>query len=279
MANRTRNGTTGRSAAQKTQSKGTITPDAPPKISATKDGGVAGANRRERKEEARRQREALLRKRARRRAVRIGTIAAVTILVVGLIVGIVIYRDSKPKAIVPQSQFPGLITTTDTRQWNTPNTQDMAARLKDMDMPPLGPENVTSHIHQELQILINGQQVPVPAFIGIDQTTQEFSEIHVHATDGVIHVESPTPRDFTLGNFFGVWGLNFTPTAIGGYSNGDGKELRVFVNGTQYTGDPTKMVLKAHQVIVVTFGTQAQIPSPTPKSWTQFDWANSTAGG
>src|SRR5262245_23209395 len=170
MANRTRNSASGAGAGQKTaKGRGAGTAEAPPKTSATKDGGVAGSNRKERKEEARRQREALLRKRARRRAVRIGTIAGVAVLVLALIVGIVFVNNGKTKAVVPQSKFPGLITTTDTRQWNTPNTQDLAQRLNDMNMPPLGPEVVTSHIHQHLQIFVDGKQVPIPAYIGIDQ--------------------------------------------------------------------------------------------------------------
>ncbi len=280
MANRTRNSASGTGAGQKTaKGRAAATQEAPAKISATKDGGVAGSNRKERKEEARRQREALMRKRARRRAVRIGTIAGVAVLVLAVIVGVVIWNGNKPKAVVEQSKYPGLMTTTDTREWNTPNTQDLGQRLKDMNLPPLGPESVQSHIHQELLIFVNGKQVPVPAYIGIDQASGQFSEIHVHATDGVIHDESPVPRNFTLGNFFGVWGLNFTKDGIGGYKDGDGKSLRVYVNGNQYTGDPTTMVLKPHQVIAVTFGSESQIPNPIPQSWKTFDWAKSTAGG
>lgn len=280
MANRTKNSAPGSNAGQKgTKGRGASTAEAPPRISATKDGGVAGVNRKERKEEARRQREALMRKRARRRAVRIGTIAGVAVLVLVLIVGVVVFNNGKPKAVVPQSKLPGLITTTDTRQWNTPNTQDLAQRLSDMNLPPLGPEVVTSHIHEHLDLFVDGKQVPVPAYIGIDQSSNNLSEIHVHGTDGVIHVESPKPRNFTLGNFFGVWGLSFTKDGIGGYTDGNGKALRVYVNGTQYTGDPTKMVLKPHQVIVVTFGSESEIPNPIPQSWKTFDWAKSSAGG
>ena len=86
--------------------------------------------------------------------------------------------------------------------------------------------------------------------------------------DGMtIHVESGVQRDYRLGDFFGVWGLRFTPTCIGGYCNGGGKTLRVYANGTLVTGDPRNVVLKAHEEIVVTFGTAAELPNPIPSSF------------
>jgi hypothetical protein len=33
-----------------------------------------------------------------------------------------------------------------------------------------------------------------------------FSPLHTHDTSGIIHVESPTVRSFTLGEFVDLWG-------------------------------------------------------------------------
>jgi hypothetical protein len=61
-----------------------------------------------------------------------------------------------------------------------------------------------------------------------------------------MHVESPTVRTYTLGQFFAVWGVRFTPTCL---------------------GDPTALTLEPHQEIVVAFGTAAQLPAPIPSSY------------
>ena len=73
-------------------------------------------------------------------------------------------------------------------------------------------------------------------------------------------------RTYTLGDFFAVWGVRLTPTCLGGYCAG-GRRLRVYVNGRPYQGDPTGLVLAAHQELVVTFGTAGQLPSPVPSSY------------
>ncbi len=264
MANkaRTRNGARSASADASTKTKG-----APPaRISATKDGGVAGVNRRERKEEARRQREALLRKQARRRVYRIATIAGAAILALVLVLVFAVFKKSTPPSSFDQSKLPGLIKTTTTRLWEVPNTQDLDQRVNDMGLPGLGTEQLVFHIHQKLFIYVGGTAVTVPQGIGI-ASPADLAVIHTHTPDGVIHVESPDQRDYTLGQFFGVWGLNFTPTSIGGYRDGNGKTLRVYVNGKLVNGDPSKIVLKSHEVIVVTFGTAAQLPNPIPSTY------------
>ncbi len=271
MANRTRT----RNGAKQRGGDPAKSKDAPPaRISATRDGGVAGVNRRERKEEARRQREALLRKQARRRAYRVGMIAGAAVLALVLVLVFTVFKKSSHQ-VLPQNQLPGLIRSADTRLWETPNTTDLDKRVVDLGLPSLGAEQLAFHIHQELEIFVNGQRVTVPAHIGI-ASAADLAVIHVHATDGVIHVESPVQRTFTLGQFFGVWGVYFDRTTIGGFHAGNGKSLRVYVNGKPYSGDPTKLALTNHEVIVVTFGTAAQVPNPIPKT---FDFANSTAGG
>jgi len=116
---------------------------------------------------------------------------------------------------------------------------------------------------------VNGTKEVVPAQIGIITSPQVvFSPLHTHDTSGIIHVESPTVRSFTLGEFFDVWGVRFTPTCVGGYCNQGDQTLRVYVDGQPATGNPTWLKLFAHEEIVVTYGTQAQLPDPIPSSYT-----------
>ena len=101
-------------------------------------------------------------------------------------------------------------------------------------MPPLSPvEATTLHIHQHLDLYVGGRGVPVPAGIGIDPAVG-FAALHSHDASAVIHVGSPTVRTYTLGQFFAVWGVRFTPSCLGGYCAGDGRQLRVYVNGRPY---------------------------------------------
>jgi len=76
-------------------------------------------------------------------------------------------------------------------------------------------------------------------------------------------------RDFTLGQFFDVWGVRFTKDCIGGYCTKGNDKLRVFSDGKPVTGDPTNLVLSSHQVIAVVFGPVQS--TPTIRTTYQFD--------
>lgn len=134
-------------------------------------------------------------------------------------------------------------------------------------MPALSAEGTTLHIHQHLDIFINGKQVSVPAGIGINQAAGSIADIHVHDSTGVIHVESPTVRTFTLGQFFDIWGVRFTKNAIGGYATSEEATLKVYSNGKLYEGDPRQLPLKAHQEIVIVYGTDQEAPQTIPSSY------------
>ncbi len=91
-----------------------------------------------------------------------------------------------------------------------PEIKNLRARLKAINLPALGAEGEALHIHQHLDIFVNGKPVTVPAGIGINMDARFISQLHTHDMSGVIHVESDQVRDFTLGQFFDVWGVRFT---------------------------------------------------------------------
>ncbi len=151
-----------------------------------------------------------------------------------------------------------------------PDPPGLRDRLTSHNLPVLTAEGTVLHIHEHIDIWIDGQQLVVPADIGIDQTNGILSPLHTHDTTGVIHVESPTVRDFTLGDFFDVWGLTFNSQCLGTYCANGNQQLTVYVDGNQVKGDPRAVVLQPHQEIVVAYGTPAQLPNPIPSS---FDFA------
>src|SRR5215472_5832594 len=128
-------------------------------------------------------------------------------------------------------------------------------------------EQVVYHIHAHLAIFDNGVQQTVSRGIGIpgpQQVVQSVVEggkcfywLHTHDTTGVIHIESPTQRVYTLGQFFDIWGQQLSGDQVG---KATGK-VTVFVNGKQYSGDPRSIKLSPHQVIQLDVG---KVAAPRP---------------
>ncbi len=141
-------------------------------------------------------------------------------------------------------------------------------RMQADSLPKLTMEGEVLHIHQHVDIIVNGKPVPVPADIGVNEVDNWVSPIHTHDTRGVIHVESPYQATFTLGEFFDVWGVAFTANQIGGYKTNATSTLKVYVNGALYTSDPRTLELAAHQEIAIIYGTAAETPATIPSSYT-----------
>lgn len=140
-------------------------------------------------------------------------------------------------------------------------------RLSAMGLPALSQEGTVVHIHQHLDIFIEGKSISVPAGIGINNAAGFISPIHTHDDAAIIHVESPTMQAFTLGQFFDIWGIRFTEQCIGGYCSQGDKTLKVFVNGNLFNNNPRQIELQQHQEIVVTYGTSKDLANPIPSTY------------
>ena len=233
-----------------------------PKVSvalATED----GPNRKVRKEEARREREALERKIARRGYLRWAVAGLVVVAVAAVAVVVVLNKGpATPPDQAGASPLPG--ASTGNQPW-PPEYAHLSERIAALGLP--AQDGTAFHVHQHLDVSVDGTAVQVPQLIGAETQTQAFAPIHTHDSTGVIHLESPIVRTFTLGDVFGVWGVYFTPDCLGAYCNQGDKTLRVFVNGKAYAGDFTKLVLKPHQEILVAYGTAAELPKKIPSSY------------
>ena len=130
-------------------------------------------------------------------------------------------------------------------------------------------EQTVFHIHTHLTIFVNGQQRQIPAGIGIPnavaQQTQSgpfvdsgtcFYWLHTHAADGIIHIESPVQRTYTLGEFFDEWGQSLGPSQVG---PAHGK-VTVIVNGQVFKGNPRDVPLGSHENLQVEVGTPLVAP-------------------
>ena len=149
------------------------------------------------------------------------------------------------------------------------NRGSLQLRLREIGLDPLLEEGQALHIHQHLDIFVRGRPVTVPADIGVGPRLAYFADLHTHES-GVIHVESPTVRSYSLGQFFAIWGVPLSATCIGNLCERGDRQLRVWVNGKPVGADPTRIVLAEHQQIVIAYGTAEQVPDPVPAS---FDFA------
>ena len=146
--------------------------------------------------------------------------AGVLGLIVALLAVFVLGRSSSSAHFdgpnVEFANLPGLMKTPP--PWPK-NTKELEPRLEQIGVQLLPTEGNVLHIHQHLDIFVDGRHVTVPPLIGIKVapggTSAEFAELHTHATDGVIHLESARAQAFSLGQFFGTWGLNFSQNCIG----------------------------------------------------------------
>lgn len=120
-------------------------------------------------------------------------------------------------------------------------------------------ESLTYHIHAHLSVYVNGQSRQIPALVGINNKCLYW--LHTHAADGIIHVESPTSRLYTLGDFFKVWNQPLSATQVGPVTG----QVTVFYNGKKFTGsDPNTIPLQAHDQIQLDVGTPVVAPVTVP---------------
>lgn len=104
------------------------------------------------------------------------------------------------------------------------------------------------HIHPILEIVVNGVPVPVPENIGIRETC--MTVLHTHTPDGLIHVESPEKRDFTLADFFAVWEKPFTKDEILSYRTDATHRIIVTVDGVEVDTFENTVLKDAERIVI-----------------------------
>jgi hypothetical protein len=123
-------------------------------------------------------------------------------------------------------------------------------------------EGTAYHIHSHLAINDHGRALAIPDSIGRPIFGQCFYWLHTHTPDGIIHIESPVVRSFTLGQFFAVWGEPLTRTRASDAKLRAGEKMTVWLNGSRYAGDPRTIPLAQHTDITIDVGAPAPKPAP-----------------
>jgi len=134
----------------------------------------------------------------------------------------------------------------------------------------------TAYAH--LQVYVDGRSRALPGGIGMvgaaTQPTQRglvFTAhtcmywLHTRAADGLIVVESPVPRHYTLGDFFRIWNQPLGADRVAGARGA----VTAKVNGKRWPGDPTAIPLTEHADIELAVG--RPVPAPASVDWAATD--------
>jgi hypothetical protein len=127
-------------------------------------------------------------------------------------------------------------------------------------------EELAYHIHAHLAVYASGSPRALPGGVGIPGSTvvnttsgpvaeggQCIYWLHTHAPDGVIHIESPIQRLYTLGDFFDEWHQPLSSSQVGDVKG----KVTALVNGKPWTKDPRAIELVPHAVIQFNVGSPA----------------------
>ena len=161
-----------------------------------------------------------------------------------------------------------------------PLVHTVAAGLK-----PEHAESLKYHVHAHLDVFVNAVPQTVPAGIGINTRDPKvhcyvsngqasfggitspcaqpcISPLHTHDATGVLHTESATAVDNTLGQFFTEWGVRLDASCVGVYCHPT-TPIAIYLDGkVQPTGDPGSIPLSNYLEIAIVIGTPPpSIPS------------------
>ena len=160
--------------------------------------------------------------------------------------------------------------------WSGAGSAPVASTLSQSPIPCDQLEHTQVHYHAHLQIVAGGNIVPISTSVG--RTLSCYYWLHMHTGEqGIIHIEAPSDRTFTLADFFWVWSkwsgthqlLDSTHVSTTTLTNG--QALVVYVDADDgsgphvYTGDPQKIVLENHELITLEI-TPPQV-SPPAYTW------------
>ena len=145
-------------------------------------------------------------------------------------------------------------------------TRPVASTIKGVECS--NSEQLAVHYHAHLDILYDGQPITIPAGIGIDEPNNCLYWLHVHNTDGILHVEAPArvkDRVFTLADIFAIWKQPLTSKQVATIKLQPGQEVKAFVDGKPFTGDPASIPIKSKEKIVIEITPPVVDPPPDYK--------------
>lgn len=132
-----------------------------------------------------------------------------------------------------------------------PLSSDTANESGEFNLAEIHSVPLARHDHVMLSLLVNGRPAVVPQEIGMnpqlwhDHSLDRFgpsgiSPMHTHDTSGTIHIESTSQREFTVGEFLEVMGVD--PATVTRMTVND-NEVTDFANHAMNNGEQIQLEL------------------------------------
>ena len=161
--------------------------------------------------------------------------------------------------------------------WPAPPPDQVAGLAAEAGVPLETRETLQHHVHAHLDVFIDGEHRMVPAGIGIvitDPAVNRFDELggtsygginppcdqpcisplHTHDVTGVIHTESPTREDHTLGQLFQLWDVRLDERCVDEHCTPD-TTIKIYVDGEEEPlADAADIVLSDGKEIAIVIG-------------------------
>jgi hypothetical protein len=171
-------------------------------------------------------------------------------------------------------------------RWPAPSPDRVVGLVTAAGLVPETAERLTYHVHAHLDVFVNGRHETVPAGIGIVTTDPAvhtgtidgqpayggirapcaqpcISPLHTHAVTGILHTESATRVDNTLGQFFTEWDVPLTAQCVDTYCMPQTR-IAIYVNGRrQRFAEAAQIPLSDHKEIALVIG---RLPSRIPRT-------------
>jgi hypothetical protein len=130
---------------------------------------------------------------------------------------------------------------------SSPDEPDVAG------LPCESGERLDYHVHATVSIIIDGEPRSIPANIGVSPGECIYW-LHTHDDRGLIHVEAPREGNYTLGQFFAIWGQPLSSTQLLDRTTDDGHVITATVNGQGFEANPADIALTDGAVVILEFG-------------------------
>lgn len=154
-----------------------------------------------------------------------------------LLLGACVSRPDPAPAVMRDSPPP----------WDAPRDAISHIDAAGLDQRPLGED--TDPWVLRLRVDVAGEEVQVPAMIGVDRLRAVQAVVHTHDEGGDVWLEGEDNEVATLGHFFTLWGVAFDGECLGAHCAG----LTVLADGEEVE-DPVGLVLRGHQTVEVSVG-------------------------
>lgn len=126
-----------------------------------------------------------------------------------------------------------------------PLANEAASETTEFNLEEIHSVPLARHDHVSMSIQVNGQPTVIPEGVGMnpqlwhDHSLDQYgpstiSPMHTHDTSGTIHIESTTPREYTVGEFLKVIGMDLSTVTR---MIVDGNEVPDFLNHQMKNGE------------------------------------------